>query len=63
MKTALFAPFCLKQKISLLTDSSQAVPEVSENQADFSVGGQNSITLPRSCGGSHFTRFENLLGM
>jgi hypothetical protein len=39
-----------------------AVPEVSENQAVFFVGGQNSITLPRPCGGSHFTRFENLVG-
>ena len=38
-------------------------PEVSENQADFFVGGQNSITLPRCCGGSHFTRFANLVGM
>ena len=33
------------------------------NQADFFVGGQNSITLPRSWSGSHFTRVENLLGM
>jgi hypothetical protein len=32
-------------------------------QADFFLGGQNSITFPRSCGGSHFTRIEDLLGM
>jgi hypothetical protein len=34
----------------------------SRNQADFFVGGQNSITLPRCCGGSHFTRCGNLVG-
>jgi len=32
-------------------------------QADFFVGRQNSITFPRCCGGIHFTRFENLVGM
>ena len=32
-------------------------------QADFVVGGRNSMTLPRSCGGSHFSRFENPAGM
>jgi hypothetical protein len=32
-------------------------------QADFFVGKQNAITLPRCCGGSHFTRFENLVGI
>ena len=32
-------------------------------QADFVVGRRNSMTLPRSCGGSHFSRFENLIGM
>ena len=38
-------------------------PELVLLQADFFVDGENSITLPRSCGGSHFTRFENLVGM
>jgi len=32
-------------------------------QADFFVGGQNSINLPRCCGGSHFVLFENLIGI
>jgi hypothetical protein len=32
-------------------------------QADFFVGRRNSITRPRCCGGSHFTLFENLIGM
>ena len=32
-------------------------------QADFVVGRRNSMTLPRPCGGSHFTLFENLIGM
>jgi hypothetical protein len=32
-------------------------------QAVFGVGRGNSITFPFCCGGSHFTRFENLLGM
>jgi hypothetical protein len=31
--------------------------------ADFVVGGRNSRTLPRSCRGSHFAGFENLIGM
>ena len=32
-------------------------------QADFFVGGPNSIALPRDCGGSHFTGLENLVGI
>jgi hypothetical protein len=32
-------------------------------QADFFVGRRNSSTFPRSCGGSHFTSFENVDGM
>lgn len=32
-------------------------------QADFVVGRRNSMTIPRSAGGSHFTRFKNLIGM
>jgi len=31
--------------------------------ADFVVGGRNSRTFPRSCRGSHFAGFENLIGM
>jgi hypothetical protein len=32
-------------------------------QADFFVGKQNSITFPRCCEGTHFTRFAKLVGM
>ena len=32
-------------------------------QADLLVGSENSISFPRCRGGSHFTRFENLVGM
>lgn len=32
-------------------------------QGDFVVGGRNAITLPLCCGGSHFIRCENLVGM
>jgi hypothetical protein len=48
---------------------SESRPTVSENclshsaQADLFEGIRNSITLPLTCGGSHFTRFEKLVGM
>jgi hypothetical protein len=32
------------------------------SQADFVGGRRNSITLPLCCIGSHFTRFEKLVG-
>ena len=32
-------------------------------QADFFVGGRNSISFPRSCGGVHFTRFRKVVGI
>ena len=40
-----------------------ARPVIAQNQADFFAGGQNSITLPRCCGGTHCERFEKLVGM
>jgi hypothetical protein len=49
-------------EIRLSTERHGYTPVVSGNQADFIGGRRNSITLPRCCRGSHFTRFENLIG-
>jgi hypothetical protein len=64
-----FGAFCVKQESGSCSGITVTVLSSPKNiyaawpQADFFVGGQNSITLPRCCGGSHFTCFENRVGM